>query len=539
MSDSTPWSKDASSLLLDLHTRTNDLLSDPINPQKYIERAKLYRRLDYHDLAAADAYKALTLVEKLLDPCDEDFVESHNTNLVGDSDGTSTACGPDEQQRIGSFRYPALRFLILSLVEIGCLQDAQRFLLQMQETEAVQEDAEISTVAYRLKDAKISLLPNAGFVRREIYPWNQHEPNRYGAQTNLELNTVLQAVAPELEVRTTMLPILQSSNAVLNRTNDSVIPSSRLQLGLFAKTDLGPGQKILSELSPLTATTASDSSLCDCCQTPLPSLNSLCPPVACSSCQDTVFCSSRCYEIAQSKYHPAVCGNDSGLDQIGRSGNQSERSDNLYLLLLARTIAMAETQCAHPLDLPEVRYLWGDFGSPDGTLALPFSFHFNVVMPQQILEAMQETTDNATFPFSTSSLSHYEPWVFNTLYAKFRGVASAKQSTWDGAPEVSAVHPLWCLANHSCAPNVRWNWQGSIEFHVRQSDELVESEIDEEEGQWPGIKAGEEILNHYCDVKLPVKERREWALGALGGACQCRRCVSESRKEDLSIQEMR
>lgn len=45
-----------------------------------------------------------------------------------------------------------------------------------------------------------------------------------------------------------------------------------------------------------------------------------------------------------------------------------------------------------------------------------------------------------------------------------------------------------------------------------------------------GIKAGEEILNHYCDVDLPVQQRREWAHGSLGGWCMCERCRDEAAK---------
>lgn len=43
-----------------------------------------------------------------------------------------------------------------------------------------------------------------------------------------------------------------------------------------------------------------------------------------------------------------------------------------------------------------------------------------------------------------------------------------------------------------------------------------------------GIRADEEILNHYCDIGLDVKQRRGWARGALGGLCLCERCVWES-----------
>jgi hypothetical protein len=120
----------------------------------------------------------------------------------------------------------------------------------------------------------------------------------------------------------------------------------------------------------------------------------------------------------------------------------------------------------------------------------------------------------------------YDTWVFNTIFAKLRGTASARQGL-DGRPEIGAVHPMWCLANHSCDPNVAWEWQGNMRFWTRES--LVE---------WkgrnptitPGIKKGEEVFSHYCDISLPVKERREWAVGALGGECMCSRCVWEEKE---------
>lgn len=46
-----------------------------------------------------------------------------------------------------------------------------------------------------------------------------------------------------------------------------------------------------------------------------------------------------------------------------------------------------------------------------------------------------------------------------------------------------------------------------------------------------GIKKGEEIRNHYCDVDMGLNERREWAAGALGGVCVCERCLWEEGKE--------
>ena len=128
--------------------------------------------------------------------------------------------------------------------------------------------------------------------------------------------------------------------------------------------------------------------------------------------------------------------------------------------------------------------------------------------------------------------------------AKFRGVASARMNPRTGMPEVCAVHWRWCLANHSCAPNVRWEWPaggidtpegeeleegGCMALVVRGKDEVVQWGSQKREG---GIKKDQEILNHYCDVDLPVKARREWAAGALGGACVCERCVWEAVREE-------
>lgn len=82
---------------------------------------------------------------------------------------------------------------------------------------------------------------------------------------------------------------------------------------------------------------------------------------------------------------------------------------------------------------------------------------------------------------------------------------------------------MWCLANHSCDPNVAWEWNGSMRFWARE--QLVDYQ--RQKPREPGLKKGEEVFSHYCDIRLPVQERREWAVGALGGFCMCPRCVWE------------
>lgn len=294
---------------------------------------------------------------------------------------------------------------------------------------------------------------------------------------------------------------------------------------------------ILNEKSLLTGTSVLHGSFCDACSIPLPDLavststasnTTSLKPVACDECYDVIFCSEECLDLANESYHPSLCGRD--VEAISKDVSALEASDSLYSLLLLRTLAMAETQEIHPLDLKEVKYIWGDYSNitlienqnsklDTATLerTLPFNFKYNILIPLHMLEKMDINI------FETSS--RYDFWVFNTLYAKFRGTASARQDS-KGRPEVGAVHPLWCLANHSCDPNVRWDWHGSIKFWARKERILWEGK---QERNPAGLEKGEEIFSHYCDIELPVQDRREWAAGALGGMCTCERCMWEAK----------
>jgi hypothetical protein len=382
------------------------------------------------------------------------------------------------------------------------------------------------------EDVDVEDYPDKGLVRREQYPWNHHEPDRFSPECLDFLNEELATMAPRLEVRVVELPILSTC---LTANGVSPVQQYTKQLGLFATEDILPAEQVLQEKSLLTAISRLHESYCDACSIPLSSVegegNAI---ISCEECDEVFFCSTDCHDMAQDYYHPSLCGVSVDQGKIPAR----EAADYLYTLLLVRALALAETQSLHPLELNEVRYIWGDYHGQDLNIVwqadssgqlknafadvpqtLPFSFKNNILMPLHILEKMD---------VNIFEQSHrYDTWIFNTLYAKFRGTASARQGL-DGKPEISAVHPMWCLANHSCDPNVAWDWRGTMRLWTRE--ELV---------NWkgrdpivvPGIKKDEEVFSHYCDVRLPVKERREWAVGALGGDCMCSRCVWEEVAE--------
>ncbi|KAL2813614.1 hypothetical protein BDW59DRAFT_176687 [Aspergillus cavernicola] len=554
---------------------TSQLYADPHNPHLHLERGLVHERLGFPDLASADAYRALSLLDSVIDP---DGCEFHARKRVAPESAPAPAEDEDEEDDedegyvpITEDEYhamigPVYALLVTSLVSCGCLRDAYEFALRGLDLEEMGPSTSAS--AKKVLEEQVALIKKAyyasinkdpqeggeinpstlqaqGYARRVLYPWNTHEPDRKSPETLNLLNERLKDVAPKCEVRAVALPVLHPSSSPTN-PEDHIEKEEEIsiQLGLFAKEDLLPGETILHESSLLTATNRLHDDLCDACNSPLPSLSSENPPVACAECADTIFCSQPCHDKAQEIYHAAVCGLMENLESIGKDiPDPKDKADYLYLLLLGRALAMAATQETHPLDLPEIKYIWGDF-VPDNenstntntntheheteteTGTLPFSFHLSILQPMRLIEEMQLD------PYTT--LPHHDTWVLNTLYAKFRGTASGRLSTWDGGPELCAVHPLWCLANHSCDPNVRWEWGGEIAFVVRGVGERVGwkrvgggEEMDREiEGG--GVKKDEEILNHYCDVGLDVKERREWAAGALGGKCLCRRCIWEA-----------
>ncbi len=687
--DLQPWLKYRNDLTRMLYEQPYDLVL-------FLERATAYKRLGYHDLAAGDAYLALLLTDEVANDVDEyheqakgqlrehleHFQQSGWKNDLGRcpclkeapesgelvvsqpswSNALSFLTGPaEEAERLEKLlhikRLQCYGLLVSSLLECGCLRSAitfcdrglsmdgtcyslqnfrTRILMTGQALLGPSESSPDGDFAPEIKD-----LPDQGYGRREVYPWNEHEPDRFSPRTINTLNESLARVAPRCEVRVTVLPLLSSSPGSNGKN-----PVNH-QLGLFAKDDIPPGEVFLREKSVLTATNRLHEPFCDACGRVLPedatSSNPEVQVVSCDECEDTLFCSSSCLDLARETYHSATCGRDR-LDSIAKDVPAEEASQALYLLLLGRALAMASAQGIHPLDLPELKYIWGDFSpapsdsstssassSPEKTAEkrLPFSFQMNIASPLHILEALDLDI--------YASLGHLsDPWIFQTIYAKLRGTASAKMSSSSSSPldtgitlplpisspqndkhptnqhghgsadgkednplglgdkyekssilsesngnqktiriqprlqrgttgpDTAAVHPLWCLANHSCAPNVTWEWEdGEMrlwiparplfdQFITRSGDsrpqnikgdankgEDGQAQQDMPDNERPNgggskmIKKGEEILSHYCDVTLPYTERQEWMMGCLGGACMCDRCLREEEADRI------
>ncbi|KXH39750.1 Wd tetratricopeptide repeat domain-containing protein [Colletotrichum simmondsii] len=527
---------------------TETLIDNPYDLITYLERAVVHSELGYPDLAAGDAYKALLLTDDVLhegSEYHEQAIEALGSRpldplpIVLDH-GILSKLGSDylideardqaslvaHVAKLSSVR--AFQILALSLLLCGCLKSAHEFcdrglLIAPENDELLQTMGYIKHVASRRcrrDDFNVNVLPEWGLVRREVYPWNTYEPDRFAPESLEFLNTELSKSAPKCAVQVSKLPVLLE--AASDMDDYEIIPTCN-QLGLFATQDIAPGEAVLEEYSLLTANNRLKEPVCDACSAELPPLGSEPAAVSCDECYDTVFCSQHCHDMAQELYHPAVCEKD--VDAIAKDPEASEADETLHLLLLARVLAMSNHQEIHPLDVTQIKYIWGDFvpsasndieispsANPPPEWTLPFSFKYNIETPFHILEKMDVDI--------YSTIQEHDLWVLNTLYSKFRGTASARKNPRDGRPDVAAVHPLWCLANHDCNPNVTWDWGGQMTLWARKTKVVG--------GAPGGLKAGEEVLNHYCDVTMPVDQRRAWAKGSLGGWCMCQRCRDEA-----------
>ncbi|KAF2214556.1 hypothetical protein CERZMDRAFT_110186 [Cercospora zeae-maydis SCOH1-5] len=535
---------------------------NPYSIPTHVLIASEYLGLGYPDLASGAAYKALLLSDALENDAEEyhdEACEALKTVIQGQpledrikiirqamdagiqNGGVSPELDPALDIEVTLWlkvHYLLIIYRILARSLLLCSSYRTAYSYAQQGLSLYSDDEELMDLRQTIRGEVARLhgtqaedppneWPDQGFVRRELYPWNDREPNRIADVE--QINILMSNVSDKLEVRAVELPALTGD------THTTVT-----QLGVFAKVDIEPGEIVLNETSLLTANNKLQDALCDACSAGLPEMGSAGweNAVVCDDCE-VVFCSDWCFESARGSYHPALCGQD--VEAIAKDVPPAQAADSLYSLLLLRALAMAETQEVHPLELPGIRYIWGDFSptpdvdsptyqdleSPASCLVprtLPFSFENNVRLPFHMLEKMD---------VDIFANTQYDVWVFNTLYAKFRGTASARLSGLDGrairGPEVSAVHPMWCLANHSCDPNVSWEWGGAMKFWAKESRAAwMGKDGTRTVMAQAGIKKDEEIMNHYCDIDLPVQERREWARGALGGDCLCPRCVYEA-----------
>lgn len=267
MDSSDSYSEDETLVLLDKRQSITEALYQlPYDLVGYLERAVVHGDLGYPDLAAGDTYRALLLC----DECSNEGFEYHElacealqtrakdgipailrpgTTEADISGGVETMhlSSANEQKDLSHLLQLAsircYRSLAINLLLCGCLKSAFEFCTRglavaPDDEELMQSKEYIEKMASRrlkVDNIEINDLPDQGLVRREVYPWNDHEPNRFSQETLSFLNGQLKDVAPKCEVRVTELPTLLESASTTD--GYGIIPTNK-QLGLFAKEDI-------------------------------------------------------------------------------------------------------------------------------------------------------------------------------------------------------------------------------------------------------------------------------------------------------------
>ncbi|KAK6337935.1 hypothetical protein TWF696_001410 [Orbilia brochopaga] len=533
---------------------TDALSISPYDPDLWYQRAVAHIELGYPDLAVGDAYRALLLVQELLEAHDEsefgfvglvawrgrrrqpkdtyatyeptDSTGEDSKPEDGEGDGEDEAIHElhdDEKKDLRDTDIAARKVICSSLIEIGCVLDAWeqadaaiRIYPEHDEFKHIYKTADEKVQAARSHGASEHQL-REGQAKRVIYPWNTFEPDRTSAETVEYLNKfVHEASSGNFEVKVTELPILIPDS----ESKDKLVAGTSRQLGVYATKDLPADTQVFSERSILTVNNRLFDPLCDCCNGSLDPTNT----ISCENCDDVVFCSEKCKAEATEKYHPALCGIDIDFlfksahttshtvaNDASATASSSTPTKALYSLLLLRTLAMALTQDVNPLSILPVKYLYGS--SPPPPLpalppTLPFTFADNILSVFHILTRLEVD------PFKVS-LHSFDIWHTLTIHSKILGTASARHNAISGQPEVAALHLCYSLVNHDCEPCLAWECQSEMKFRTLRD-----------------IKAGEEVRDCYTDPRIESwKKRREWLMGSLGGACRCTRCVRESEAD--------
>lgn len=118
--------------------------------------------------------------------------------------------------------FPSYKILIPSILKCGCIRSAADFsnralrafpdindFVVLHKELFSNHSSDLPTSHNLQNKIPVEDLPDRGFVRRELYPWNQHEPDRFSHEALQFLNEELERIAPKLRVEMAELPSLR------------------------------------------------------------------------------------------------------------------------------------------------------------------------------------------------------------------------------------------------------------------------------------------------------------------------------------------
>lgn len=160
---------------------THVLWGSPCDPVPYLQRAKVHSELGYFDLAAGDAYLALCLLKddgSAGSKQPEAVVSLHCYHELPEDLRCKDLSHTGHHDPVRSVSTCCLHVLSISLMLCGDLQAADFFCQQgLSESPNTRDLADANDhIELAKKRFGQGHVPEWGVVRREIYPWNTHQP---------------------------------------------------------------------------------------------------------------------------------------------------------------------------------------------------------------------------------------------------------------------------------------------------------------------------------------------------------------------------
>lgn len=400
-------------------------------------------------------------------------------------------------------------------------QNAEAWSLQRKKILEMQvEDGQMSPVTMG------TTLSNGGFYPVS-YPWMTDD-------LLIRDDDFLTKVQGEFRGASTNCTVMRSTIRDVHFENGVELESEFDVLGVFASRDIKEGETTLVDKT--IACVLNTAARCPTCCGPMPKDEG---NLSRNSCCNKSYCSQVCSDTALKEFHRVECGREDNLESYHTEAcNATETTDfALEHILFQRIIANAiADNASHPLKTSFLQRLTPSY-STEHLAILNWKDH--IVAPTNIVMALG---------IDVFKNQDYDTWVLQTIRHRLQnnkhGVifsnpnSSPPKTIQQLAPrrkEIigSSLSPLYSMHNHSCDPNVTWEfmngegYDGNADVDGRCSTIRMFANRD--------IKQGEEMtITYILPLNIGRGERNEKLLTWLGGECRCERCLVEKEDEESS-----
>lgn len=474
-------------LLKSLSSYTESLSLLPTDPIAYVERAMVYARLGYQELALVDALRANQIFESAGEQQNElsEYFALGYTVDVGMVDGKLSIPSLEIATMYSNEAYKNICYCVaFALTNLQLYGDSIHWYTECASRSSPEEKQQLD----RRKQivAQLSDKPGGILHSTSRYPWDERDLRK--KNPTAVSNDIKQQIE---QISSSCLTVRNMDEYYEYWKSSSTNVTLQLQLGIFATKSMEPLQTVLMEPEILCVNANIPSRpVCDYCNTTI-FAKYLCPLC------DITFCNENCYKAAQNKYHNQLCKKD--LSALLRNINSNSTTKSLIPLHILKLFAVSKSTNTHPLDLPFVRNLTN------------IEYETNLHRPYDLksFEDYMAVLHILELPLFKSEFDY---WIFLTLDNLLTSNTFAYK-TPDGIPWKGYILPYIAMINHSCIPNARLSLQDS-------RAEIITSR---------NLQKGTEVVISYIDIEagMTKEERQKVLLNGWGFICRCERCIKE------------